>query len=258
MATGKVILLGTGTSQGVPIIGCGCEVCHSADPRDKRLRTSAYIQTADTSVLVDAGPDFRQQALRAVIKNIDAVIVTHEHKDHTGGIDDLRPYNYLYNREIRIYGWPRVLHRIEQDYAYAFSDIKYPGIPVLNLVPIQESNLIVGSLRFDIFTVMHHKLPVLAFRCGDFAYITDANAIPEEHFAHLEGLNTLVLDALQPEPHLSHFTLDQAVEVAHRIGAAKTYFTHISHRMGLTLERNAKLPKGMELGYDGLTIGFSY
>ena len=258
MPVGFVTLLGTGTSQGVPIIGCSCVVCRSIDSRDKRLRTSAWIRTDTSSVVVDSGPDFRQQALRHGIRSVDALLLTHEHKDHTGGLDDLRPFNYLHSHEINIYAWPRVLNRIKADYSYAFSKHKYPGIPILNLIDIKTNGVIIGDLYFSIFEVMHHKLPVLAFRCGDFAYITDTNFISEEVLNALTGINTLVLDSLQPEPHLSHFTLDQSIEIAERIGATRTIFTHISHRMGLFIERNNNLPSGIELGYDGIQFTFLY
>jgi phosphoribosyl 1,2-cyclic phosphate phosphodiesterase len=258
MPVGFVTLLGTGTSQGVPIIGCSCVVCRSIDSRDKRLRTSAWIRTDTSSVVVDSGPDFRQQALRHGIRSVDGLLLTHEHKDHTGGLDDLRPFNYLLSHEINIYAWPRVLNRIKADYSYAFSKHKYPGIPILNLIDIKTNGVLIGDLHFSIFEVMHHKLPVLAFRCGDFAYITDTNFISEEVLNALTGINTLVLDSLQPEPHLSHFTLDQSIEIAERIGATRTIFTHISHRMGLFIERNNKLPSGIELGYDGIQFTFLY
>jgi len=256
MTKGVFVLTGTGTSQGVPIIGCTCEVCSSGDYRDKRLRTSAYLSIGGTSVWIDPGPDFRQQVLRLGLKELDAVLVTHEHKDHTGGLDDIRGFNHLLNRDMPIYAWERVLGRLKADYAYAFEEVKYPGIPRLNLYPVDGDRVVIGNIPFQVFTVMHYRLPVLAFRVGSIGYVTDANAISPEGMDILQGVDVLVLDALQPEPHISHFTLDQAIEVAQTIGARRTILTHISHRMGLYTVRNPALPKGIELGYDGLKVEF--
>jgi phosphoribosyl 1,2-cyclic phosphate phosphodiesterase len=258
LKTGKVVLLGTGTSQGVPIIGCSCRVCRSCDYRDKRLRTSALISTIERAILVDPGPDFRQQALRHSITNLDGVLITHEHKDHTGGIDDLRPLSYLHNKDIQIFGWERVMNRIRLDYAYAFTFPKYPGVPEIELNAITTSAREIAGFPLIFFEVMHHQLPVLALRCGDFAYVTDANYLDDNAYNALDGVSTLVLDALQPQPHLSHFTLDEAIDVAKKIKADRTIFTHISHRMGVFVEINNKLPSKMEYGYDGLSFNFNF
>jgi len=254
---GVVTFLGTGTSQGVPVIGCTCVACTSPDYRDKRLRSSIHIAYAGSSILVDTSPDLRQQALRANLKHVDAVVYTHEHKDHTGGLDDVRPFNFIANKDIPLYGWPRVLDRIQQDYQYAFAKDKYPGTPALTLHEITSDNLVLGGLDFDIFPVWHHYLPVLAFRCGSFAYITDTNHIDIEIQTRLKNIDTLVLDALQPEPHISHFTLDQALKVIEYINPKMAYLTHISHRMGTYIERNRTLPPNVELAHDGQRFSFT-
>jgi phosphoribosyl 1,2-cyclic phosphate phosphodiesterase len=258
MPKGKVTLLGTGTSQGVPIIGCICRVCSSGDFRDKRLRTSALLEFDSGNLLVDVGPDFRQQALRCKLSSVNAALLTHEHKDHTGGLDDLRPFNYLQGADIDLIAWPRVIHRITADYAYAFADTKYPGVPNFNRILLEDSIYYFNNVPIKVFPVMHHKLPVLAFRIGNFAYITDANSVPQDSLDLLQGVDILVLDALQPEPHISHFTLDQAVEFSNLIKPKRTILTHISHKMGMYVERNPTLPVGIELGYDGISFEFTF
>jgi phosphoribosyl 1,2-cyclic phosphate phosphodiesterase len=249
-----VTLLGTGTSSGVPLIGCECEVCRSVDFRDKRLRSSIHIAVNGRSLIVDTGPDFRQQVLRLNLKEVDAVLFTHEHKDHTAGLDEIRAYNFRSGRDIPLYGRPSVLAQLQREFAYIFAEHKYPGVP---RVRINE----IGNEPFDVFgvqvipiEVMHHKLPVYGFRIGDFTYLTDLNFIPDQELIKVAGTKILVLDALQRQPHISHFTLDQAVEVAMRIGAERTYFTHISHKLGLHSEVEKELPTGIRLGYDGMQI----
>ena len=204
--------------------------------------------------MVDTGPDFRMQMLRAGIKKLDAVLYTHEHKDHTAGLDDIRPYNFAQQMDMPIFGRRQVLDQIQREFSYIFSAKKYPGVPQVETVEITENPFQVNGLSIIPIPVLHYKLPVLGFRIGDFSYVTDTNFIPDESMKLLEGTEILVLDALQKESHISHFTLDEAVEMAKKIGAKQTYFTHISHRMGLHDKIDSELPKGIALGYDGLEI----
>jgi phosphoribosyl 1,2-cyclic phosphate phosphodiesterase len=206
------------------------------------------------SFVIDTGPDFRMQMLREGIKKLDAVLFTHEHKDHTAGLDDIRPFNFYQQADIPIFGRAAVIDQLQREYAYIFSDKKYPGVPQVACVEIDHLPFQINGVSITPLPVIHYKLPVLGFRIGNFSYITDANSIPEETYALLEGSEILVLNALQKEPHISHFTLEQAIEQAQQIGAKKTYFTHISHRLGLQAEVEKELPEGMYLGYDGLKL----
>lgn len=249
-----VTLLGTGTSSGVPLIGCECEVCRSVDFRDKRLRSSIHIAVNDLSFVIDTGPDFRQQVLRLHLKHLDAVLYTHEHKDHTAGLDEVRAYNFQSGKDIPIFARPTVLAQLQREFAYIFAEHKYPGIPRIRTHEVYNQPFDVLGVRFTPIEVMHHKLPVFGYRIGDFTYLTDLNYISEESLAHVSGTRFLVLDALQRDAHISHFTLDQAVAVAERIGAERTYFTHISHKLGLHREVEKELPSHIRLGYDGLQI----
>ncbi len=250
----RVTLLGTGTSQGVPVIGCTCEVCRSVDFRDKRLRTSVHVQVGEVSLVIDTGPDFRQQMLRERIDTLDAVLFTHEHKDHTAGLDDIRAYNFKQNRDMPVYARQRVLDILQKDFAYAFAEHKYPGIPQMVLHQINSDDFAVNGVPVTPIEVIHYKLPVSGFRIGDFSYITDANQIPEKEFEKLRGSKVIVFDALQHEPHLSHFTLSEAVTILTELQPERAYITHISHRMGLHAEVNKTLPPFIRLGYDGLRI----
>jgi phosphoribosyl 1,2-cyclic phosphate phosphodiesterase len=250
----NITFLGSGTSQGVPVIGCSCEVCQSLDFRDQRLRASIHIAVEGQSFVVDTGPDFRMQMLREGIKKLDAVLFTHEHKDHTAGLDDIRPFNFYQQADIPIFGRLAVLEQLQREYAYIFNDKKYPGVPQVACVEIDHNPFQINGIGITPIPVLHYKLPVLGFRIGDFSYITDANHIPEESLALLEGSEILVLNALQKEPHIAHFTLDQAIEQAQRIGAKKTYFTHISHRLGKHAAVEKELPEGIFLAYDGLKL----
>jgi phosphoribosyl 1,2-cyclic phosphate phosphodiesterase len=249
-----ITFLGTGTSQGVPVIACTCEVCKSLDYRNKRLRTSVHIQVDNQSLVVDTGPDFRQQMLRENVNRLDAVIFTHAHRDHTSGLDDVRAYNYIYKMDMPVYGTQAVLDQLKVEYAYAFEEIKYPGLPRLALNLISEKEFEINGVKITPLPVHHHKMPVMGFRIGNFSYITDANLIPDETLKRLHGTDVLVLNALQHEPHISHFNLQQALEAARTIGARKTYFTHISHKLGLHDEVSKTLPANVMLAYDGLQI----
>ncbi len=249
-----VTLLGTGTSQGVPVIGCECEVCRSVDFRDKRLRTSVHIQVENVSLVIDTGPDFRQQMLRERINTLDAVLFTHEHKDHTAGLDDIRAYNFRQNHDMPVYGRQQVLDTLQRDFAYAFSEFKYPGIPQIQLHEIDNQPFEIHRIPIIPIEVVHYKLPVLGFRIGDFSYITDANQIPVTELEKIKGSKVIVFDALQQEPHLSHFTLSEAVAILTELQPEQAYLTHISHRMGLHNDVTKLLPPFIRLGHDGLRI----
>lgn len=250
----KVTFLGTGTSQGVPVIGCDCQVCTSLDFRDKRFRSSVHFQIGEISLVVDTGPDFRSQMLRAGVKRLDAVIFTHEHKDHTAGLDDIRPFNFSQRKDMPIFGRSQVLEQIKREFAYVFSSKKYPGVPQIAPVEIDESPFTIEGIQITPIPVFHYKLPVLGFRIGDFTYITDCNHIPDESFELIRGSKVLVLNALQKESHISHFTLDEAIQKAKEIGAEQTYFTHMSHKIGLHASIEEELPEGIALAYDGLQV----
>jgi len=253
MAT-KIIFLGTGTSQGVPVIGCFCDVCKSSDPRDKRLRASVYIEHNGLRLLIDAGPDFRQQLLRAQINNIDAILLTHEHRDHIAGLDDVRAFNYINKRAVDLYAEERVHRAIKHEFDYAFEENKYPGIPEFSLHTIDEKPFKIGSVEIIPIRVRHARLPVLGYRIGDIAYITDANHIEKREFTKLSGLSLLVINAVRHKPHISHFNLGEAVAIAQRVVAKQTYMTHISHQMGLHAIVEKELPSGIALAFDRLTV----
>jgi phosphoribosyl 1,2-cyclic phosphate phosphodiesterase len=250
----KVTFLGTGTSQGVPPIGCTSDVCLSNNPKDKRLRSSVHIEVNGVSIVIDAGPDFRYQMLRAGISRIDALLFTHEHRDHTAGLDDIRPFNYLQEDHVDVYCTQHVLNTFKKQYHYIFSEKPYPGIPLIRFHHIENKPFEVHGITIIPILVMHYKLPVLGFRIGGFTYITDANYIAEEEQQKAKGSKHLVLNALRKETHISHFTLDEAVFQAKKIGAEFTWFTHMSHQIGLHDEVNAGLSENMQLAYDGQTI----
>ena len=250
----KVTFLGTGTSQGIPIIGSNHPVCLSTNAKDKRLRVSVLLEWDDFTILIDCGPDFRQQLLRTNCTRIDAVLLTHEHSDHTAGIDDLRPF-YFRQGNLPIYGHKRVLDALKRRYEYIFkSENKYPGVLTLDTHTIQNTPFFVRDKEVIPIEVFHHKLPVFGFRIGDFAYITDAKTVPESEIEKLKNLDVLVVNALRIEPHLSHFNLDEALAFIKRIRPKKSYLTHISHHMGFHNEVQKKLPKSVFLAYDQLEI----
>jgi phosphoribosyl 1,2-cyclic phosphate phosphodiesterase len=250
----RITFLGTGTSQGVPVIACNCEVCTSPDARDKRLRSSIMIEAEGKVIVIDSGPDFRYQMLRAKVTHLDAIVFTHEHKDHIAGMDDIRAFNYRQEAAIDVYATERVQEALKREFAYIFAEMKYPGIPEISLHTIGHDPFLIGNIKFIPIEVMHYKLPVLGFRIGDFTYITDAKTISEHEKQKIKGTKILVINALQIEKHISHFTFVEAIAFAKEIGAEKTYFTHISHRLGRHEATLRVLPKNITLAYDGLVL----
>jgi len=250
----KITFLGTGTSQGVPVIACDCDTCLSEDPHDKRLRTSLLFESDDTTLLFDAGPDFRQQMLRENVKKLDSIILTHEHKDHIAGMDDVRAYNYKSRDAIDIYAEERVQKAIRREFSYVFAEYQYPGIPKMKLIPIPEYGFNIRGIQIIPIRVFHYRLPIYGFRIGSFAYITDANYIPEESKERLYGVKYLVVNALRKEKHISHFSLREAIDLIREISPKKAFITHISHQMGCHKQVTGELPPEIALAYDGLVF----
>ncbi len=278
----KLTFLGTGTSQGVPMIGCGCEVCRSRDPRDKRLRASVLVEYEGMTILVDAGPDFRQQMLRAGVSHLDAILLTHNHKDHTGGLDDIRAFNYLDKRASEIYCEKYVEESLRMEYSYAFQEKKYPGAPEWHVHNIENEPFTIRSGgEFEVLNWesgrgyvrsmvgsddpvrlaeiipirgMHYKLPVLGYRFGNIAYCTDMNFIPEDEFEKLQGLDHFIINTVKYGKHISHYSLEEAVAVAQKVGAKHSWLTHLSHQLPCYNELAAELPDGILPAYDGLIL----
>ena len=250
----KITILGTGTSQGVPVIACECITCRSEDQHDKRLRTSLLLETDETVLLFDAGPDFRQQMLREKVSRLDAIILTHEHKDHISGLDDVRAFNHKSQDAIDIYSEARVQKAIKKEYSYVFSECQYPGIPKMRLNSISDHSFNVKGIEIIPVRVFHHLLPVYGFRVGHFAYITDANYIPEESKEKLFGVKYLIINALRKETHVSHFSLRDAIDLIREISPKKAFITHISHQMGCHSDVAKELPPEIMLAYDGLSF----
>jgi len=236
------------------MIACKCEVCKSADLYDKRLRSSILIKSKTTTVVIDTTPDFRTQMLRSGVEHIDAVLFTHSHKDHIAGLDDIRAFNFFSKKSIPIYANQETSDALKRDFYYAFAELKYPGIPEINLHTIQDEPFHVGDILFQPFSVRHMNMDVTAYRIGNFTYITDANAIDEKAKKIIDGTDTLVINALRKEKHLSHFNLHEAIEMATILNARHTYFTHVSHQMGLHSVVSNELPTGIFFAYDGLTL----
>jgi len=250
-------MLGTGTSGGVPLIGCECEVCTSSNKKDKRLRSSILVELDDFNFVIDTGPDFRYQMLRAEVKRLNAVVFTHEHKDHTGGLDDVRAFNFLQQSEMQVYATNAVQNSLKKAYDYVFDGEKRFGIPQIKLNTIKNNEpFILGSKKITPVEVLHYKLQVLGFRIDDFTYITDANYISHKELSKIAGTKILVLNALRHKEHISHFTVSEAIEIAQTVNAEETYFTHISHQLGLHETIEKELPGNIYLAYDGLTLTF--
>ncbi len=252
----KITFLGTGTSSGVPMIGCDCEVCTSSDKKDNRLRSSILVQSPATALVVDTGPDFRYQMLRQKIKHLDAVIFTHPHKDHLAGLDDIRAFNFFSKKPMELYADSLTEEAVRRDFHYAFSDTKYPGLPELSFNTITLEPFVVGDIPIVPIMVWHMKMPVLGFRFGKFTYITDANRIEEGEKEKIRGSELLVLNALRKQKHIAHFSLEEAIEMAQELKVPVTYFTHISHQLGRHSDIEAELPDGIHLAYDGLELVF--
>ncbi len=248
----KITFLGTGTSQGIPMIGCDCSVCQSPDPRDKRLRSSILVEWEDCTLVVDTGPDFRFQMLRAGVKQLDAVLYTHEHTDHVAGLDDVRAFNYFQKTQMPLYASDHTEADIRERFSYAFGD--YPGVPAIEFRRLTDSAFSIGGHDIQPISVMHRDLQVYGFRFGDFTYVTDANDIAPQAQKLMEGSKVLVLNALRREPHYSHFSLSEALEWVERLKPEQAYFTHISHQLGRHEEVSAELPDNVNLAWDGLTF----
>ena len=256
---GKLTTLGSGTSQGVPVIGCDCRVCSSSDKRDKRTRTSVLIHINGENHVIDTGPDFRTQMLRENIQSLKSVIFTHEHKDHIAGLDDIRPFNFKEKRSMNVYASDRVREALLREYHYIFADKKYPGVPNVNLSIIENEKFQIDTgIEIEPIEVLHYKLPVFGFRIGDITYITDAKTISEEEKEKIKGSNILIINALRREPHMSHFNLDEALDFIHEVDPKHAYLTHISHLFGTHTEIEKELPGNVHTAYDGLSLDFKY
>lgn len=252
----SITFLGTGTSQGIPMIGCKCNVCKSDDKRDKRLRSSALVEWEGLKILIDAGPDFRYQMLRENITHLDAILLTHQHKDHTGGLDDVRALNYFEKRSFPIFCEKRVEESLKMEYSYAFAKEKYPGVPDYTIININEDPFSIDGKEVVPIRVMHYKLPILGFRFGNMAYITDANYINDTELEKFKNLDILVLNCVRLEKHISHYSLSEAIDVIRSLNPKKGYLTHLSHQMPTHRDSSLLLPENIELAYDGLKLYF--
>lgn len=250
----KLTFLGTGTSQGVPVIGCKCKVCKSTDKHDKRLRTSALVQVNGNNFVIDSGPDFRYQMLRCGIQKLDALLFTHEHKDHVAGMDDIRPFNFILKQKVNVYATDRVQLALKREFPYVFEDLKYPGVPEVKMHLIDKNPFEINGVKIEPIEVSHYLLPVLGFKIGELCYITDANFISEESKAMIKNCKILVINALRKEKHISHFNLKEAIEIIKELNPEKAYLTHISHQLGTQKDVENELPENMFCAFDTLEI----
>ncbi|NOR33868.1 MAG: MBL fold metallo-hydrolase [Bacteroidales bacterium] len=250
----KINFLGTGTSQGVPVIGCRCKGCLSTDENDKRLRSSILVEEGDKVIVIDTGPDFRQQMLQAKATKLDAVLYTHEHRDHIAGLDDIRAFNFIQRKPMDIYAEERVMRALNNGFPYVFAEKKYPGIPQVIIHTISTEPFTIGEIEVIPIRLMHYRLPVLGFRIGEFAYLTDGNYISEGEKEKLIGVKYLVVNALRRESHISHFTLAEAISLIGELGPRMGFLTHISHQMGLSRDLIKELPPNVQPAYDGLVL----
>jgi len=250
----KLTFLGTGTSQGVPVIACPCPVCQSDQEHDKRLRASAFIEVNGVNILIDAGPDFRQQMLRAGVKHIDGILLTHEHKDHIGGLDDVRAFNFVNRMPMDIYAEERVQDALKQEYAYVFAENRYPGVPEMNLFDVDGYPFEIKGVKVIPIRCFHYKMPIYGYRIGDLTYITDANFISEEEKEKIVGSKYIVINALRKQKHISHFTLGEALKLVEEFSPRKAFITHVSHQMGFHADIQAELPRNVAMAYDGLVV----
>jgi phosphoribosyl 1,2-cyclic phosphate phosphodiesterase len=250
----KITFLGTGTSSGVPMIACDCEVCKSENPKDKRFRSSILVESDTTTLVVDTTPDFRSQMLREGVKKLDAILFTHAHKDHVAGLDDVKAFNYFHQQPMKVFANESTEKALRREFAYVFEEFKYPGVPDIHIHPIDNKAFYVGDIEVTPIQVWHHKMPVLGFRFGKFTYITDANRIEQEEKEKTKGCDIIVLNALRKEKHLSHFTLQEAIDLVDELKIPNGYFTHISHQLGKHDEVSEMLPTGKQLAFDGLVL----
>ena len=250
----KVTFLGTGTSQGVPVVACSCKVCQSDDEKDKRLRSSVLVELNGQTLVIDAGPDFRQQMLRANVTDLTAILLTHEHYDHIAGLDDIRAFNWVLQRPTAIYAEHRVQQSVKRIFSYVFASKKYPGIPQMSLHDVDETPFYIGETLITPVRGLHYKLPVLGFRIGNFAYLTDMKTLDDSELEKLSGLDVFVVNALRKESHISHMTLSEALQLIEKVSPKKAYITHISHQMGTSREVSSELPENVSLAFDGQVV----
>jgi len=249
----KVKFLGTGTSQGIPVIGCKCNICISKNAKDKRLRSSVYIEKDDYNFIIDTGPDLRQQVLKNNINKLDFVLYTHAHRDHVSGIDELRSFNFIQKKPINAYGNYELVEQLKKDYSYIFNGIKYPGLPQINLEKVYK-RFKYFDIKINPIEAYHHKLKILGYRIDDFTYITDAKTISDKELKKIDNSKILVINCLQIEEHISHFNLEEALKLVEKVNVKKVYLTHISHNLGKHDSVNKLLPKNIRLAYDNLSF----